>query len=82
MLRRSLWIEFGALGFVAGLLAVLCADLVAWVVFERVFNMQPHLHFLFWLATPLIAAAAIGAAGYLNARAFLRKSPLSVFREL
>ncbi|MBM4201385.1 MAG: FtsX-like permease family protein, partial [Gammaproteobacteria bacterium] len=82
LLRRSLWIEFGALGFVAGLLAALCADLVAWVVFERVFNMQPQLHFLFWLATPLIAGAAIGAAGYLNARAFLSKSPLSVFREI
>ncbi|WP_236102198.1 ABC transporter permease [Methylotetracoccus oryzae] len=82
VLRRSLWLEFGALGLIAGLLAALSADLVAWVVFERGFNLDPHVHPLFWLGTPLIAAVAIGTAGYWNARRYLRKSPITVFREL
>jgi putative ABC transport system permease protein len=82
VITRSLWIEFCSLGLIAGLLAALAADGIAWVLFDRVFHLEPHIHPWFWLATPVIAAAAIGAAGYANTRPFLDKTPLSVMREL
>jgi putative ABC transport system permease protein len=82
VITRSLWIEFCSLGLIAGLLAALAADGIAWVLFDRVFHLEPHIHPWFWLATPVIAAVSIGAAGYANTRPFLDKTPLSVMREL
>ncbi len=82
LLRRSLWLEFGTLGLLAGLLAAAVTEVIAWVLFNRVFNLPHHWHAAYWLVTPPLAALTIGLAGYLNTLGQLRRTPLSVFREL
>lgn len=82
LLHRSLWIEFSALGFLAGLLAAAAAEAIAWALSDRIFNLPVRFHPAFWLVTPPLATLAIGLAGYFNTRSLMRKSPLSVFREL
>lgn len=82
LLRRSLWIEFSGLGFVSGVMAAAVAEGIAWILFRHVFSLPTHWHPEFWLITPPCAALSIGLAGYLNTLAKLRKTPLTVLRDL
>ncbi|MDH1443493.1 ABC transporter permease [Pseudomonas sp. GD03721] len=72
--------EFGLLGAAAGLLAALGCELVSFLLYRYVFDMnwQPHP----WLLVlPLIGALLVGLAGVLGTRRALNASPLSVLRE-
>jgi putative ABC transport system permease protein len=82
LLRRSQWVEFAALGLLAGVLAAGIAEGIAWVLFSRVFDLTPRLHWEAWLATPALGALAVGLAGYWNTRSVVRNSPMRVLREL
>ncbi|BBL75697.1 ABC transporter permease [Methylomagnum ishizawai] len=82
LLRRAQWVEFCALGFLAGLLAAGIAESVAWVLFSRVFDLAHRMHWEAWLATPLVGALAVGLAGYWNTRPVVKNSPMRVLREL
>ncbi len=82
LLQRSLWLEFGTLGFLAGLMAAALAETIANVLYGQVFNISGHWHPEYWLLLPPCAALIIGLAGYLHTRARMAQSPLSIFREL
>ncbi len=82
LLRRAQWVEFAALGFMAGLLAAGIAEAIAWVLFSRVFDLAYRPHWEAWLATPILGALAVGLAGYWNTRSVVRNSPMRVLREL
>lgn len=81
LLRRSLWIEFCGLGFLAGLLAAALAEGITWALFRQVFSLSAHWHPDYWLITPPCAALIIGLAGYLHTRPKLQRTPMSVLRE-
>jgi putative ABC transport system permease protein len=82
LLRRAQWVEFSALGFLAGLLAAGMAEAITWILFSRVFDLDYRFHWEAWLATPVLGALAVGLAGYWNTRSVVRKSPMRVLREL
>jgi putative ABC transport system permease protein len=82
LLRRAQWVEFAALGFLAGLLASAIAEVIAWDLFSRVFNLSYRFHWETWLITPVLGALAVGLAGYWNTRSVVRNSPMRVLREL
>jgi putative ABC transport system permease protein len=82
LLRRAQWVEFAALGFLAGLLASAIAEIIAWDLFSRVFDLSYRFHWETWLATPVLGALAVGLAGYWNTRSVVRNSPMRVLREL
>lgn len=82
LLRRAQWVEFSGLGFLSGVLAAASAELIAWVLYERVFALSYRFHWESWLVAPVIGALAVGLAGYWNTRAVVRNSPLRVLREL
>lgn len=82
LLRRAQWVEFSALGFLAGLLASAISEIVTWVLFSRVFDLEYRFHWEAWLVTPALGALAVGFAGTWNTRAVVRQSPMRVLREL
>ncbi len=82
LLRRAQWIEFLLLGGLAGMLAVWMSEAVAWILYVRIFDIPYQFHAWIWWAVPLIGAALIGLAGYWGTREVLRRSPVTVFREL
>ncbi|BBA32594.1 uncharacterized protein sS8_0629 [Methylocaldum marinum] len=82
LLRNAQWVEFAALGFLAGVLASAISEVIAWILFSRVFDLTYRFHWETWLATPVLGALAIGLAGYLNTRSVVKNSPMRVLREL
>lgn len=82
LLCRAQWIEFLLLGGLAGMLAVWMSEAIAWILYERIFDIPFRFHAWIWWAVPSIGAALTGLAGYWGTREVLRRSPVSVFREL
>lgn len=82
LLRRAQWVEFSALGFMAGILASAISEVITWILFSRVFDLSYRFHWEAWLVTPVLGALAVGLAGYWNTRTVVRNSPMRVLREL
>ncbi|QJD30517.1 ABC transporter permease [Methylococcus geothermalis] len=82
LLQTSQWIEFASLGFLAGILAVACAESVGAVVFSRVMNLTPHAHPWLWFVAPCLGALSVGFAGRWSAGRVVGTSPADVLRDL
>lgn len=76
LLRRASWMEFLLLGLLAGLMAVVAAELATWALYRFALNLDWAPHLLLWLITPALAAALIGCAGVWGTRAVLQQSPM------
>jgi putative ABC transport system permease protein len=82
LIRRAQWVEFSVLGGLAGVLAAAISEVVAWVLFDRVFDLAYRFHWENWLMTPVLGALAVGVAGYLSTRSIVRNSPMKVLQAL
>ena len=76
LLRRATWLEFLLLGLLAGVMAVVAAELATWALYRFALELDWAPHLLFWLLTPLTAALLIGCAGVWGTRAVVRQSPM------
>lgn len=81
-LRRALSTEFLVLGLLAGLLAALAAEAIAYGLYTRAFNLDPVVHPWLWLAGPLAGMAAIGLGGALSSRRVANEPPLKSLRAI
>jgi putative ABC transport system permease protein len=81
-LRAGHIAEFAALGFAAGLLAAAGTEVIAYVLYTRVFELEYALKWPVWLLAPLAGATLIAVAGYVGTARVLRQSPLVVLREV
>lgn len=73
--------EFVVLGLLAGVLAAAGAEIIAWALYSRVFDIEYAFKWRVWLATPTISAALLAVAGHLGARRIAQQSPLGVLRD-
>lgn len=80
-LQLRLGAEFAVTGALAGLLAALLNEVVAWGIYTRVLELEPTLHLALWWQAPLAGAVLVLAAGLPGARAAWRASPLLVLRQ-
>jgi putative ABC transport system permease protein len=80
LLKRALWLEFAALGFIAGVLASVFAQIVLLALQHWVFDLPLALSPQLWWPAPILGALFIGAAGAIGAAHSLRGSPLQVLR--
>src|SRR5690606_5224827 len=80
LLRQANRLEFTLLGTLAGLLAVLAAELVTWLLYRFALNLEWQPHYLLWLLVPGAGALLIGLAGALGTRAVVNQSPLGLLR--
>lgn len=81
-LRRGHWVEFVTLGIAAGLLAAVGTELIAYVLYTRVFDIAYTPKWPVWILAPLAGGALIGVAGFIGTRRVVDRSPLAVLREL
>jgi putative ABC transport system permease protein len=82
LLRIAQWVEFSALGLLAGLLSVVISESIVWIMYRKVLDLPSHLHGGYWLLVPMLSALVIGWAGYWNTRRITLMSPMWVMRGL
>ena len=80
-LRAGHLAEFAALGALAGLLAAMGAECLAWLLYTEVLNLDYRFQWPLWLITPLAGALLIGVAGYYGTRAVVERSPMLLLRD-
>lgn len=82
LLTTAHLIEFGSLGFIAGILAVVMAEAITYALYTRVMLMDYHPNAYLWFIVPTVGSLCVGLAGWLGLRDVLDKAPLKVLREL
>lgn len=81
-LRAGHLAEFVTLGLLAGVLAAIGTELIAYALYTRAFDLEYTVKWPVWLIAPLAGALLIGLAGYFGTRRVVRQSPMAVLREL
>ena len=81
-LRKTHMIEFGLLGLISGLLAVIISEAMLYALYTQVMHINYRIHFYLWGIVPLIGALCVGMAGCWGVRSVVKKSPLQVLSEL
>ncbi|MGB5474847.1 MAG: FtsX-like permease family protein, partial [Gammaproteobacteria bacterium] len=79
-LRAGHLAEFAALGGLAGLLAAMGTECLAWVLYREVLHLEHSLQWPVWVITPVAGALLIGAAGFWGTRSVLERSPMLLLR--
>ncbi len=82
LVMGSLWAEFSTLGFFAGLLAVLGAQVLLFGLQAWALDIAVRPHLWMWLLGPLGGAALVGALGVLSCRRVVTVAPAVVLREV
>ena len=68
--------EFLLLGFFAGVLAIMGAETILWVLYSQLLQLEHHFHILLWIIVPLAGALCIAAAGYWSTHQVKQQSPM------
>lgn len=76
LLRQANRLEFALLGMLAGLLAIVAAELITVLLYHWVLKLPWRPHYLLWLFAPLGGALLVGIAGALGTRAVVKQSPM------
>src|SRR3546814_15610110 len=81
LIARGLLAEYAVLGALAGGIAAVAAQLLAWVLAANVFHIAYGPRPLLWLLGMALAAAIVCALGWLSLRSTLRTPPTTVLRQ-
>lgn len=81
-LRSGHLAEFMALGLMSGLVAAMGAEVLSWLLYSRLLQLDYSFKWSLWLLLPVVGALIVGAAGYWGTRRVVRQSPLAVFYRL
>jgi putative ABC transport system permease protein len=82
LLMKMQLMEFGALGLIAGALAVILTELVTYRLYEHVLRLDYRPAYVYWLLLPALGTFWVCFVGYLGAKRVVYKPPVSLLREL
>jgi putative ABC transport system permease protein len=82
LIAGSLAIEFAALGAFAGIVAVIGAEITAFLLQTKVFELTYEVHAWLWITGPVVGASLVATVGYLGTRRLVRSPPAQVLRDL
>ncbi|EDQ01447.1 ABC transporter permease [Shewanella benthica] len=74
LLRMATGLEFALLGTIAGLLAVIVAEFILYLLKTQVFELNVYMHWHWWGLSPLCGAVTVGLLGVWRCRHLLKKS--------
>ena len=74
LLRMATGLEFALLGTIAGLLAVIVAEFILYLLKTQVFELNVYMHWPWWGMAPLCGAVTVALLGVWRCRQLLKKS--------
>ncbi|MGH8498970.1 MAG: ABC transporter permease, partial [Methylococcales bacterium] len=81
VIRRNQCVEFVSLGLIAGLSGAASAELLLWLLYERIFDLPFQFNWRVGIGTPLAGATLIACFGLWVTRRTVSQSPLILIRE-
>lgn len=82
LVRGGLWIEFAALGALAGLLGAFGAEAALAYFQVEMLNLEWTPHTALWLSGPFIGALVIGTIGVVSTRRVIKAPPMVVLKSV
>jgi putative ABC transport system permease protein len=81
-LRAAHLAEFALIGVLAGVVAAIGTELIAYLLYTQAFDLEYRFKWPVWVAAPVLGGVLIGLAGFFGTRRVVQRSPLVVLREL
>ncbi|MGR8929345.1 MAG: ABC transporter permease [Gammaproteobacteria bacterium] len=81
-LRKIHLIEFGVLGSLAGLLAIVITQALVFALYTQVMHINFRAPGLGWMIMPIAGAVSVAVVGYLGVGVVVKRSPMSILRGL
>lgn len=82
LITGSLWAEFSLLGFIAGVLATIYAELILLVIQKYLLHIEAGLHPELWWIAPVTGCILVGLSGFLSAYKVLKVAPMQLLRAI
>ena len=80
LLSQSQWAEFLILGLMSGLLAAVGTELLGWLVYEEIFNLEWRSKWQIWVLAPVLTGAIIGVIGRWSAKQARQLPPAQLLK--
>lgn len=81
-LRQMQWAEFLLLGALAGIIATAGAEIICWLLYQRLFQLEYPWHLQYWLWLPGIASILIASLAVRSLTPVIKQAPLVILRKL
>jgi putative ABC transport system permease protein len=81
-LQQMQWLEFLFLGALAGLIAIAAAELICWLLYQSLFQLEYPWHLTYWLWLPGITALLIASLASRSLLSVIKQPPLVILRKL
>lgn len=80
LLRNNHLLEFSLLGFISGLLAIMIAEALIFLLYHFVLQLNYYPHWLLWGLSPLVGMITVTFAGYFGVNKVIKSSPMKILR--
>lgn len=80
LLSQSQWAEFLTLGVISGCLAAVGTELLGWLVYNRIFNLEWSTKWQIWVLTPVLTGTLVGVVGRWSARQARQMPPAQLLK--
>lgn len=80
LLSQSQWAEFLTLGVLSGLLAAAGTELLGWLVYTHIFNLQWQSLWMIWVLLPITNGLVVGTIGRWSAKEARRLPPAQLLK--
>jgi putative ABC transport system permease protein len=81
-LQLMQWFEFILLGALAGIIAVAGAEIICWILYQRLFELEYPWHLNYWFWLPAVSAILISTLANRNLKSVINQPPLVILRKL
>ena len=81
-LQLMQWFEFSLLGALAGIIAVAGAEIICWILYQKLFELEYPWHLSYWLWLPISSAFLISMLANRNLTQVIKQPPLVILRKL
>ena len=79
-LAASVWCEFAAIGYIAGLLGVGAAEIATWGIYQTMFEGSYTGLWWLWISVPAVSAVMMSWVGWLSCSRSVRVEPIFALR--